>query len=67
MLFGCGHISQFHLRAWQQVPDAEIVAVCDVDGAKARSRADEFGIPAVFTDPEKMLAELRPDAVDVAT
>jgi len=66
-LIGCGHISQFHLRAWQQVPDAEIVGVCDVDGAKAHARANEFGVSAVFTDPNSMLAAVRPDAVDVAT
>jgi D-apiose dehydrogenase len=66
-LIGCGHISLFHMRAWQQVPDAQIVAVCDVDETKARARANEFGVPLVFADPARMLDEVRPEAVDIAT
>jgi predicted dehydrogenase len=64
---GAGLMSQFHLAGWRQLDDVEIVAICDPEASKARSRAKEFGIPAVFTDFETMLAETRPDAVDIAT
>jgi predicted dehydrogenase len=66
-MIGCGYISQQQLWAWSQVADAEIVAVCDVDEAKARGRADEFGIGAAYTDYRQMLAEHDLDFVDIAT
>lgn len=29
-LIGCGYVSRFHLDAWGRVPDAELVAACDI-------------------------------------
>jgi predicted dehydrogenase len=29
-LIGCGHVAQYHLEAWKHVPDARLVAVCDL-------------------------------------
>ncbi|MEO1249316.1 MAG: Gfo/Idh/MocA family oxidoreductase [Pseudomonadota bacterium] len=66
-LIGCGFFSQNHLHGWQDVTGAEIVAVCDLDREKAEAVGREFGIAAVFTDAEKMLAETDLDFVDVAT
>jgi predicted dehydrogenase len=45
------------------MPDAEIVAVCDVREAWAREQAQRFGVPAVFTDFDRMLADAEFDAV----
>ncbi|MGH8617180.1 MAG: Gfo/Idh/MocA family protein [Burkholderiales bacterium] len=66
-LIGAGDISRFHLLAWKKLPGVEVVAVCDLDPARARSRADEFGIPAVHTDAAAMFAAERLQAVDIAT
>lgn len=66
-LIGCGFFSRNHLHAWQDVEGAEIVAVCDLDREKAEAIQRDFGISAVFTDAEKMLAETQLDFVDVAT
>jgi predicted dehydrogenase len=66
-LIGCGHISWQQLWAWGQIETAEIVAVCDLDGDRARQRAQEFGIRAVYTDYERMLDEVALDFVDIAT
>jgi predicted dehydrogenase len=67
VLIGCGHISRSHLPGWAASPDAEIVAVCDLDRARAEARAAEFGIARVYTDPAEALAAERPDFVDIAT
>jgi predicted dehydrogenase len=64
-LVGCGMISLYHLRAWKAA-GAEVVAVCDLDRAKAEARAAEFGVPRVFTDAAQMFAEGGFDAVDIA-
>lgn len=46
-------------------PDAEIVGICDADQKRMQGAIDNFGIPAdrVYTDPEKCLAETKPDLV----
>lgn len=67
VLIGCGHVSERQLRAWKKIEAAEIVAVCDLDGEKARRQAQRFEIPAAYTDYERMLDETEPDFVDVAT
>lgn len=61
---GCGMISLYHLRAWRNA-GAKIVALCDLDPAKAETRAAEFG-GAVYTDVAEMFADGGFDAVDVA-
>jgi predicted dehydrogenase len=66
-LIGCGFISQQHIPAWQASPDAELVAVCDANRARAEERAQQFGISAVYEDVETMLASEQLDCVDIAT
>ena len=65
-LIGCGFFARNHMSAWRDLPGAEIVAVCDLDPAKAKGFAAEFGGTA-FTDAAAMLAEVRPDVADIAT
>lgn len=67
VLIGCGHISRSHLPGWAAAPDAEIVAVCDLDRARAEARAAEFGIARAYADPAAALDAERPDFVDIAT
>jgi len=43
-LIGAGRISHFHLRAWQRIPQAKIVAIADVNLDNAQARAQEFGL-----------------------
>lgn len=66
-LIGAGDISRYHLLAWRKQPDVEVMAVCDLDAGRARSRAEEFGIPAVYTDAAAMFSGERLQAVDIAT
>lgn len=66
-LIGCGYISESHLKAWSQIPEARIVAVADLDRDKATRRAKAFEIPAVYSDYRAMLAQESLDFVDIAT
>ena len=66
-LAGAGMISRHHLIAWRNVaPAARVVGVYDPDAGRARSRAAEFGIDAVFTDGAALLDEAEVGALDVA-
>jgi predicted dehydrogenase len=66
-LIGCGFFARNHMHGWADAEGAEIVAVCDLDRAKAETFARDFAVAGVFTDAAAMLAEIRPDFVDVAT
>ncbi len=67
-VIGAGAIAQLaHLPVLSKMRGAELVALCDNDGAKARALADRFGVPDVFTDIEDLLEFDEMDAVVVAT
>jgi UDP-N-acetyl-2-amino-2-deoxyglucuronate dehydrogenase len=54
-----------HLRGLRETPAAELVAVCDVNEAAARARAEEYGVP-YFTRYEDLLKRDDVDAVSLA-
>jgi len=64
---GAGYFSQFHYDAWSRLADADLVAVCDLDAARAEATAARYGVPAVYTDAAAMLDAERPDFVDIIT
>ncbi len=66
-LVGCGGISHFHARAARKVPDAAIVACCDVRREVADAWADRYGCERAYEDYETMLREHQLDAVLLAT
>ncbi len=59
---GAGYFSQFHYDAWKRISDTALVAVAD----RAIGKADAVGV-AAYSDPAVMLAEIRPDLVDIVT
>ncbi len=65
-VFGCGMISEFHLRGWQRIPEVEIVALGNRTIARAQARRDQF-IPAarIYSDLRTMLRQERLDFVDI--
>jgi predicted dehydrogenase len=66
-LIGAGGISEYHLRAYQTL-GLNVVAICDVDGARAESRRREFYPEAlVETDYRRVLKRDDVAIVDVAT
>jgi len=64
---GCGQIADAHLNAIRSAPGARTVAVCDQYSDLARQAAERFGVPATFTDFDRLLAHVRPDVVHITT
>ncbi len=65
---GTGAIAQLtHIPVLSKMKGAQLVALCDNDGPKARALADRFDIPDVFTDFEELLDSDVLDAVVIAT
>ena len=63
---GVGGRARSHLAAVSTVEGAQIVAVTDIDGERARSVADQYGA-AAYTNTEEMLDAQPIDAVWVVT
>lgn len=68
-VIGCGFFAQNHLHAWTDLAPkgVEVVAVCDVDEAKARAAADKFGVKNWYKDAETMFRAQKLDLVDIVT
>jgi len=64
-VIGCGGISKSHFGAWQATGYGDVVACCDADEARARERAEAFGVPHVYTDWKELLKRDDIDAVDL--
>ncbi len=63
-MVGLGGISQSHITAWSQIPEAQIVAVCDIREEQARKAAEATGACA-YLDFDDMLSREKPDILDI--
>lgn len=66
-IIGVGNISGMHIQAYQQNPNVELYAFCDINETQLKKRAEEFGVSRTFTNKEDMLALPELDAVSVCT
>ena len=67
-LVGVGAVPQTaHLPILSKMRGADLVALCDNDGVKARAIGERFGGPAIYTDIEDLLELEQLDAVIIAT
>ncbi|MEO8429699.1 MAG: Gfo/Idh/MocA family oxidoreductase, partial [Verrucomicrobiota bacterium] len=66
-IFGAGFWAQYQLAAWQELKHCECVAIYNRSLAKAAALARRFGVPAVYDDPEELLAREKLDFIDVIT
>ncbi|MCI8388789.1 MAG: Gfo/Idh/MocA family oxidoreductase [Clostridiales bacterium] len=64
-LIGAGNIAGTHMGAYKHNPNAEVVAVCDIDIDKCNAFADRNNIPKRFASVAEMLANVELDAADV--
>jgi len=60
-----GMSSRVHCPSLAQLPDVQLVGVCDIAPGKAEALAAKIPFKATFTDYRKMLDETKPDAVYV--
>jgi D-apiose dehydrogenase len=66
-IFGTGFWSRFQLAAWHELQGAQCVALYDRTRSKAEALAEEFGVSAVYDDPEALLASEDLDFIDIIT
>ncbi len=63
---GC-RMGALHAKAMAQLPDYEVVAVCDIDEERAQELVGELGTAKPFVSYAEMLREIKPDIVAIAT
>ncbi len=67
-LVGCGRIAKRHaeILGHQQIPNARLVAVCDIRPERAESMGKQFGVP-FFADMHDMMRTAQVNVVSVLT
>ena len=65
-IIGCGKVGRIHADALKSVPEAELVAVCDSDAARAAAFAGQYGVRP-YTDIDDLLKNAGAEAVILCT
>jgi UDP-N-acetyl-2-amino-2-deoxyglucuronate dehydrogenase len=66
-VIGAGAIAQAHLYGFQRSAQARLVAVADVDEARAKVAAERFGVGLTYRDYQDVLARDDVQAVSICT
>jgi predicted dehydrogenase len=67
-ILGCGDVCEVKSGpALQQASDSELVAVMRRDRARAEDFAERHGVPAFYDDADRLIDDLRVDAVYIAS
>lgn len=64
-MIGAGNIANMHIDSYKNVPNAEVVALCDIDEARLKKTAQKYGITKTYTSVTDMLLNEQLDAADV--
>ena len=64
-LIGTGVISRQHMERYAKIPNAKVVAACDIDKQKLEAWGEKYQIQDLYTDFREMLKRDDIDAVDV--
>lgn len=60
-------VDSMYLPALQNHPDAEVVAICGRDAARAQAMAAQWKIPQIYTNYEELIAKAGLDALIIAS
>jgi D-apiose dehydrogenase len=67
-LIGCGYVSRFHLEAWSKIPEARLVALCDLDADRLAEAGAKVQGARLYTDAAAMFEnEEMLDFVEICT
>ncbi|TDF93024.1 Gfo/Idh/MocA family protein [Paenibacillus piri] len=66
-VIGSGSISTMHLDLYANNPEVELVAICDMNRARAEEKAAKYAIPHVYADVRELLANTEVEAVSICT
>jgi myo-inositol 2-dehydrogenase / D-chiro-inositol 1-dehydrogenase len=65
-VIGAGDMGSEHVRGWMLAGHA-VLAVADIDSARARALADRHGVPHVYVDYREAIAHPAVEIVSICT
>jgi predicted dehydrogenase len=66
-IIGCGKQADAHAIPIQEMPNCEIVGVCDIEELMAKQLYERFKVKHYFSDVNKLLEVTKPDVVHITT
>jgi len=66
-VIGTGIFGENHALVYSRLPEAELVAICDIDAERAKAVAEKYGARTYYTDYQELLSNPDIQAVSVAT
>ena len=66
-IIGCGARGTHQAEMLQRIPEMALVALCDIDNSKLHEVGQRFGVTALYTDVDTMLAEQQLDMAHIMT
>jgi predicted dehydrogenase len=66
-VIGVGSISEYHIKPYMKNPEAEVVALCDLNEERLKTKGQEFGAEHLYTDYRELLKNDEIDAVSICT
>jgi len=66
-LIGCGRVSEIHMNAYKNIPEAKVIAVSDINIDRAESFAQKHNIKKVYNDALKLFEMKDLDFIDICT
>ena len=64
-LIGAGGVARTHLKAYEGIPDAQVVALSDTDRRRCREVGSTSGTDKQFPDYKELLRDKSVDLVDI--
>ena len=58
-------IGRWHIESYLAIPEAKVIALCDIDEEKLRTAATRYGIARIYTDYEELCQSNNVDAVSI--
>ncbi len=66
-IIGCGRIFDLHMLGYEGREDASVIAISDISENKMRKRAEEYGIPKIYTDYRDLVEDPAVQLVEILT
>lgn len=66
-IIGCGKIADSHAAIIRELPDCEIVGVCDTEKLMALQLSERFNVKHYFDDATRLIESCHPDVVHITT
>ncbi len=66
-LVGCGRISKRHILSIKRNPNAELIAICDIDNKKLKKTQKEYNIKKAYIRFEDLIDDNSVDVINICT